>query len=346
MMISNGHAEPMPWSQLFTAALFDLAWWMLLGPAIVLATTSVARLRAGMVRRVIGHGVVGVATVILYFILRSSIHLPGDNFRLGYKWSSLLSTVPTSVGMYVIFLAGTLAVLALKRAAEREREAAALVLRTSRLEKQLVEAQLGVLRAQLHPHFLFNALHAISTLVDWRPREARRMIVRLSELLRLAFTLSEEREVSLSQELDWLEHYLELQQIRFGDRLSIEVRVAPDAMAARVPPLILQPLVENSLKHGIERHSQGGKIGIVAERDGRWLRLRVTDDGPGPVLQSSASGTGVGLRNTRERLCALYGDEQQLVLRGRDPNGAEVLVELPYRENPVAAQRPAEKLTG
>jgi LytS/YehU family sensor histidine kinase len=248
--------------------------------------------------------------------------------------------------MYVIFLAGTLAVLALSRAAEREREAAALVLRTSRLEKQLVEAQLGVLRAQLHPHFLFNALHAISTLVDWRPREARRMIVRLSELLRLAFTLSEEREVSLSQELDWLEHYLELQQIRFGDRLSVEVRVAPDAIAARVPPLILQPLVENSLKHGIERQSHGGRIGIVAERDGRWLRVRVTDDGPGPIMESSQSGTGVGLRNTRDRLRALYGDDQQLVLRQREPSGAEVLVELPYHEDPVVARRPVEKLTG
>jgi LytS/YehU family sensor histidine kinase len=230
-----------------------------------------------------------------------------------------------------MILAGTLTSLAYKKVRDRERDSAELSLKASRLETQLVEAQLGVLRAQLHPHFLFNALHAISTLVDWRPKQARRMLVRLSELLRLALELSDEQQITLAREMDWLERYLELQQIRFGDRLTVELKIDPESVAALVPPLILQPLVENALEHGVERRISEGKVEIVAERDGKWLRMRVRDNGPGLVSAPTSSRKCVGVRNTRERLRTLYGDDQQLVLRNRDSEGTEAMVELPFK---------------
>jgi sensor histidine kinase YesM len=332
MMIENGRARPMPWSEIFSGQLYDLFWWMFIGPVAILALRKTAGSQLSATVRGLIYALVGLASVLAFWLFRVFIHLPGDHFVLRFDLRSLGSTVPSSASMYLLILFGALTTFALAQARERERESTELLLHASRLETQLVEAQLGVLRAQLHPHFLFNALHAVSTLVDWRPKEARRMLVRLSELLRMAIELSEEKEITLAREIEWLERYLELQQIRFGDRLSFDLRSDPETIGALVPSLVLQPLVENALEHGIEKRMAGGNVEIIAERDGKWLRIRVRDNGPGLGTSSGSREGGVGVRNARERLRALYGDDQRLVLRNREDEGAEALVELPFHQ--------------
>ena len=338
--ISNGVVRPMPWSERFVDELYLFGWWMPVGIVTVVALRRLSSWDASSATKVLAHVATGVGVCLLYFLLRAFIHLPGDVMRLDTGWDGFKSVLPSSVGMYAIIASMSELYFALARARHREREAAALALRASRLEMQLVEAQLGVLRAQLHPHFLFNALHAVSALVDWRPKEARRMLTQLSELLRMALDFSEQREISVAREMEWLDHYVELQGLRFGDRLAVDIRVVGDAAMAMVPPLVLQPLVENAIKHGIEQRQETGRIEIVAEHDGPWLRLRVRDDGPG--LGSTAredTRTGVGLRNTRERLRTLYGDQQQVLLRDRDGNGTEAIVELPWKPAAVRELR-------
>jgi two-component system LytT family sensor kinase len=329
-------AHRMPWSEIFIGALYDFAWWMPLGALIVFIVRRLGEVSAPLPRRVLAHVASGVGICTLYFWLRAGIHLPGETTRIGLHWRGFLSQLPSSVGMYLVIASAAGLVVALGHARVRERDAAALALRASRLETQLVDAQLGILRAQLHPHFLFNSLHAVSALVDWRPKEARRMLVHLSDLLRMALDFTELTEITVAREMEWLEHYLELQHLRFADRLHVDVRVIDDAATGCVPPLILQPLVENAVKHGIESRTSGGRIEIVVERDGSWLRLRVRDDGPG--VTENATHSGVGLRNTRERLRTIYGDGQRVVLRSMEGGGTEALVELPWKSASTARQ--------
>ena len=202
--------------------------------------------------------------------------------------------------------------------------------RARHAERQLFVINLQCSAMKVHPHFLFNALHAISALIAVRPDDAQRMLARLSGLLRTAVEFMEASEVPLTRELEWIEQYVELQQIRYEERLEIDIEIAPEAMRAMVPPLVLQPLVENSIKHGVEKRAGGGHIAIAAERAGNTLRLRVRDDGPGPSGQ--ASPEGVGLRNTRARLETLYGARSSVTLRAAGASGAEAIVEIPFRE--------------
>ncbi len=157
------------------------------------------------------------------------------------------------------------------------------------------------------------------------------MLARLSELLRSALEASERAEISLARELEWLEGYVELQQIRYDERLRVEMRIAPETLGARVPPLVLQPLVENAAKHAVEPRPEGGCVEVWAERDGEWLRLGVRDDGPGPGAAPAEGTGGIGLRNTRERLRALYGDRQRVLLRAQPQGGAEAVLHIPFR---------------
>lgn len=198
------------------------------------------------------------------------------------------------------------------------------------LETSLVEARLKTLQAELHPHFLFNTLHAISTLVHRDPESADRMISRLSDLLRITFDRSGEARVSLKDEIDFLQKYLEIEQTRFQDRLTVRVEIDPDALDAEVPRMILQPLVENAIKHGVGKRSDGGYVNITAAREGDRLWMQVRDNGGG--LQGGtvrALNKGVGLSNTRARLDCLYGGSHQLVFSDQR-GGLAVRVEIPY----------------
>ena len=213
----------------------------------------------------------------------------------------------------------------------RERETARLQGETSQLQMQLAEAKLSALNAQLNPHFLFNTLHAVSSLVERDPRGVRRMIARLSELLRYTLDGGTDQEVVLVQEIAFLERYLEIMQIRFQGQLEIDIQLGDDARDALVPSLILQPLVENAVKHGVDKISGGGKIKIAARREVDRLVLMVSDNGPGPVKIAKLDDAGVGLANIRQRLEQLYGSEAGLTL-AESPNGGTVAqITMPFR---------------
>ncbi|HEV2149574.1 MAG TPA: sensor histidine kinase [Longimicrobiaceae bacterium] len=211
-------------------------------------------------------------------------------------------------------------------------------LAAARLQAQLSEARLQALRMQLHPHFLFNTLNTISNLTQRDPRDARRVIARLGELLRRALE-STEQEIPLGEELRFAQGYLDIVRARFGERLRIELQVAPSLEDALVPTLILQPVLENAVEHGVAASLADGWIGVEVEREGEVLRLRVSDNGPG--FRGREVVEGVGIRNTRARLEQLYGQAGRLTLRDTDGGGATVELVLPYRVSTHARPEPA-----
>jgi sensor histidine kinase YesM len=217
----------------------------------------------------------------------------------------------------------------------REREHRALV-----LESNLANARLQALRAQLQPHFLFNSLNAVATLLRRDVRLAEATLMSLSELLRLALTQSEKQEVSLREELAFVQRYLEIQQTRFGEKLRVEQDIDPAALDCLVPTLVLQPLIENAIRHGIEPSESAGLVRLSATKTDGKLVLAVEDDGVGlsplPLDTRHSTpltprGTGIGLTNLRARLVALYGTEQKLELVTRPEGGVRVLIEIPWR---------------
>jgi two-component system, LytTR family, sensor kinase len=201
-------------------------------------------------------------------------------------------------------------------------------LKASQLETQLAQAQLEALKMQLQPHFLFNTLHAISSLMHRDVEAADRMLARLSDLLRLTLENAGAQEVTLRQELEFLERYLEIEQTRFRDRLRVRMEIEPETLDARVPNLILQPLVENAIRHGIAARAAASSIEIRATRANGSLLMQVRDDGPG--LQAEIK-EGVGLANTRARLAQLYGAAQRFELSNVADGGLLVSLTLPFR---------------
>jgi GAF domain-containing protein len=220
------------------------------------------------------------------------------------------------------------------------REAHEHELRTSQLEVRLTEARLEALRAQLNPHFLFNALNTIAMLVRREANaDALRGIVGLSQLLRQVLDRREAAEVGLGEELALVEHYLAIEQLRYRERLQVEIEVKPETLEARVPSLLLQPLVENAVRHGVGARNQAGHVRIAGRRLGDRLRLEVRDDGPGfPPGWTPRSGRGLGLANTRERLLGLYAGNQRLELGNAPGGGALVAVTIPFRIRPDAGR--------
>lgn len=214
------------------------------------------------------------------------------------------------------------------------REVQARAVREAQLQTRLVEARLDALQAELHPHFLFNTLHAISTLVHSNPDAADRMISRLSDLLRLTFDRSGVARIPLHDELEFLQKYLEIEQTRFRDRLTVRFEIDPATLDAEVPRLILQPIVENAIKHGLSPRPEPGHIQIASRVEGDRLSLEVRDNGVG--LSGSARTqfrSGVGLANTRDRLECLYGDAQQLDF-SESTGGLTVRITLPLQRSP------------
>jgi two-component system, LytTR family, sensor kinase len=208
---------------------------------------------------------------------------------------------------------------------------------TVRLQQQLGQARLDALRVQLNPHFLFNTLNAVSALSERDPRGVRRMIARLSDLLRYTLDESTDSEVPLHRELDIVTEYIELMQVRFQGKLGVSIRVDDDARDALVPNLILQPLVENAIKHGVGLLTGPGKIEIAARRQGDELVITVADNGPGP----GGGEHGVGLRNTNARLQEMYGEMRGVILRPAGGGaGTAAEIRLPFH-----VAEPAEALS-
>jgi signal transduction histidine kinase len=224
-----------------------------------------------------------------------------------------------------------------RRYEARHQEALRLRAEAIALQARLAEAQVAALRMQLNPHFLFNTLHAISALVGRDPAGVRRMIARLSELLRSTLDESSPVERTVEEEMAFIGRYLEIMQVRFEGRLEVETSVDPAARDALVPTLILQPLVENAVKHGVGGR-RGGRIVVAARRSADHVELSVRDSGPGPG-PAGASPRGIGLRNTEARLRQMYGDDQRLEVRAAEEGGTLAVVEVPYRAGATAAAR-------
>ena len=199
-------------------------------------------------------------------------------------------------------------------AATYSREARDRQLKSMELESLLHQAQLEALRNQLNPHFLFNVLHSIAELVHGNPKLAEQLIVRLGELLRQVLQSSTSQEVPLAEELALVRGYVEIEQMRLGERLRVQWEIEPGTLQTLVPSLILQPLVENAIQHGIAATAQDGVLTIRAHRSGDFLQLQVHDTGPGIARAGAARSAGIGLSNTRARLERLYGDRQSLEL--------------------------------
>jgi two-component system LytT family sensor kinase len=208
-------------------------------------------------------------------------------------------------------------------------------IRTAELERLVSESRLAALRARLHPHFLFNALNTISANVERAPRNARRMLEELGELLRLSLEHAEDSEIPLAQEMAFIERYLDRQKARFEERLTTSVKVNADTLHALVPTFILQPLVENAIRYGAAPISKKSLVEIQAWRSDGKLHLRVRDDGRGlPAGWDPERNVGIGISNTRERLQRLYGDrEQSFSLVGDAGKGVCVDLEFPFRDS-------------
>jgi len=207
------------------------------------------------------------------------------------------------------------------------------VISAARLREDVAQANLQALRAQLNPHFLFNALNAVVTLIGRDPTMARDTLVRLSELLRATLTAGDAQETTLAQELELTARYLEIEEVRFADRLTVEWTIAPGLAEWRVPAFALQPLVENALRHGLARRREPGTVRISARADDNALELVVRDDGPDADDSSEArkNGAGIALKNLRSRLERLYGPSASLTLRPRESGGMDAIVRIPRR---------------
>ena len=204
---------------------------------------------------------------------------------------------------------------------------------TARLSEQLSRAQLDLLRRQIEPHFLFNSLNAVAGLVRGGRNEAAvNTIAELSDFLRRVLEDSNRQEVSLSEEIEYLQKYLEIQKLRFAERLAVKVQVPHELLHSQVPSLILQPMVENAIKHGIAKRAQGGEIRVSAARCNSMLKLTVYNDGPGLMDDRENRDSGIGISNTRTRLQSLYGQSFELTLENHGQHGVEAAVSVPFRE--------------
>ena len=240
-------------------------------------------------------------------------------------WTSMLTI--NRFGMEVLlygFLFGIIGVVQFQIRAQQD------ALKSIELQKQLSTAQLRALQMQMEPHFLFNTLNAITTLVEFgRQKEALATLSHLNAILRSTLQRTTPEKVPLSQELEMMENYLAIEQVRFADRLRIEIKVEPGALDGLVPCFLLQPIVENAIRHGIANCESEGLVQASARRDGSMLLLRVCDSGAG-LRSPQQNGHGIGLKNTRERLAHFYRDGYSMKAQPLESGGFEVAISIPY----------------
>jgi len=320
-----------PWTRAFTAeAIYWLSWSILL-PALFWACR---RLRPFSWRLRVPMLLLGALVAVLAVPLVSRILIgiaaplglcPGDCEQPGALFSAqwfhqVVRVAGVNLPVYAGFVLAWHAATFYRESRDRQVQAA-------QLESLLHQAQLDALRSQLNPHFLFNALHSMAELVHTDPKLAEQLIVRLGELLRQVLQSSTRHESSLAEELEFIRGYVEIEQMRLGDRLSVKWEIDPAVLDARVPGLILQPLVENAVQHGIAATTAPGTLTIRAWREVADLCLEVHDTGRGPDASVSRPSNGVGLSNTRARLERQYGNRHGFELR--NGNGFAVRLRLP-----------------
>jgi two-component system LytT family sensor kinase len=324
------------WIRLFGMLLVSWLPWALATPAVVRLGRLYPPLRLWPVSTWIIHIAACVAIALTTALWNSWLEVlmnpwaesPGPKpFRelWPYKfYNGLLA----SLLLYSFILAISYVLESRERLANQRTE-------TARLSEQLSRAQLDALRRQIEPHFLFNALNAISGLVRENKNDAAvSMIAGLSDFLRRVLEDSDRQQVPLGEEMEFLQDYLDIQKVRFADRLQVSVDVPTNLFLAQVPSLILQPMVENAVKHGIAKRAQGGTIRVSAVRFEDTLKLSVYNDGPGLPVDWETIPAGIGISNMRTRLHTLYGDGFDFSLRNHGPGGVEVSVSVPFRSGP------------
>src|SRR5262252_965479 len=331
--------DPTPWWHYLVAWLLGVYVWALLTPAILWLGRRFTVERRNRLWRIALHLLLSAAFSVfelsLESVLYSRLHLfPSMRDFRGAFVQLLLVGFHGGILNYWIVLGIQWAVLYYRGYQERSSEVLKFELRASELQSQLMSAQLNALKMQLQPHFLFNTLNAITVLVrQQRTKDAEQMLGHLSDLLRGVLEDVDTQEVSLHRELEYLQLYLAIEQVRFPDRLQVEVSADPAAQQASVPQLILQPIVENAIRHGIGRSSSAGRILISASKVNGTVELRVQDDGPGLSPSELSGHEGIGLGNTRARLQQLYGQHARLKIENCDGGGAIVTMHIPFHDS-------------
>ena len=278
-----------------------------------------------------------VATAVVFLLLYRAVYAifykiidPARFAEIGGFWDVILRLVTRNWILDLptyCFLLSTLYLIDFYRRFQAEQ------LKSSELKAALATSQLQTLKTQINPHFLFNTLNAISALVSDSPKKATETIAQLSDLLRMSLKSDETQEISLKQELDFLQKYVQLQQTLLEQRLKVQWDIRPETLDAAVPSMILQPLVENAINHGISPVENGGRIVIAAQKRNGNLRLSVSDNGQGLSSEAELSfQNGIGLHNTKERLRQLYGGRQEFKISEISTGGVSVEMEIPFRE--------------
>lgn len=310
--------SPPTWAQAFLASLVLFYVWAALTPLVLWLGR-----RFPFERHVLRNGVVHLflcgPVALLHILLFQNLTalMRGSDQPQPPLWALLAGLGATNIMVYWAIIAASHAINYFRKYQERE--------------LRLSQAQLQNLRTQLHPHFLFNTLNAIAELVHSDPAVADRSILRLSELLRFSLASEKTQEVTLKEEIDFLEKYVEIHKTLMRDHLNVRVAIEPETLDAAVPNMILQPLVENAIKHGISPRPEGGNIDVSARRLNGQLHVEITDDGMGMPAEAAAQG-GVGLINTRERLKHLYNDAHTFNLSSLPGKGVTIRISLPFKE--------------
>ena len=326
----------------FWAALTPLVFW--LGVRVPIERTR--WLRASLVHLVAGAGIVLVELAVFTIFNHWFYYNPWAPAPAAIDEAYVKNVLRSFYYAFIIYWLIVAAATAYRYqldSSTREREAARLSLRNAELESELARAQLEMLRSQLHPHFLFNALNTIAGLVRERRNEAATdVIAGLGGLLRHALSSLDRDEIPLREELGVLESYLDIERARFRDRLSVHFDIEPAALERDVPSLILQPLVENAIRHGVASTPRGGQVYVTARTHPGHLELEVRDTGPGFDItgDTTANGARLGLRNTRARLERLYGGRHTFDVGNADDGGACVRIRIPSSVIPSEARNP------
>ncbi|HYP07529.1 MAG TPA: histidine kinase [Bryobacteraceae bacterium] len=329
--------DPSPWWHYLVTWMTAVYLSAALTPPVLAAGRRYRFTRKRWLSRLLLHSVFACAFAVVQicthaFVLASFGMFPTVMKGFGVTFATLLVMgFHQNVMVYWTLLGAQFAFMYYLQYQQSEREALRLELHASELKTQLAGARLSALKMQLQPHFLFNTLNAIVVLVrQQRGREAEAMLGHLSDLLRYVLEDVDAQEVPLRRELDYLRLYLDIERVRFQDRLRVEVDVEPEALDAAVPQMALQPIVENAIKHGIGRISSAGFVRIAGRRSGDGLIVTVHNDGPG-LAPGESSGRGIGLSNTRARLHQLYGERASITLEDTSPRGVLATITLPFR---------------
>jgi two-component system, LytTR family, sensor kinase len=317
--------------------------WAILTPAIFWISSRATDVKVHLAIRaatIILAGLIAatLVTEVLDFVRVDLLHVPRRRMQSIAPMMSMRLTFLNQLMLYLAVLAAGFAREYWHRDRIRQQEAERMATQAAHLQAQLAQARLESLRMQINPHFLFNTLHAISALVDRDAAGVRKMVARLSELLRYTLDSAAVEQVPLDRELGFVRRYLEIMEIRFQGRLEVAFDVEPGIDRALVPTLILQPIVENAMKHGASHVRGTARVVLSARSEDGRLFLTVRDSGPGPDVSSGDSG--IGLRNTRERLHEIYGAEASLSLRRNDADETVAEIVIPYRTGHADDEEP------